>query len=213
MKSFDANALSVLLFRLSAVPFDFRTNPPEQILYARERMEHLVKDLSQKGEKILIPDPSLSEFLVTAVFAGASIQDYLAIIQKAQHFITRPFGVRAAVEVAERLATALKSGDKREGEKAEPWQKLKYDRQIVAISLVEGASEIYTADKDVYNQALRWGIKAIHLADLPVPPEQLKLLDVAKSASSKPSEPQKTEHPEPPKPERPKTQAKKNDTK
>jgi hypothetical protein len=104
----------------------------------------------------------------------------------------------------------LKSGDKREGEKTEPWQKLKYDRQIVAISLVEGATEIYTGDRDVYNQALRWGANPVHLADLPVPPEQLKLLDVAKSASSKPSEPQKTE---PPKPEPSKTQPpKKKDT-
>src|ERR1017187_10397578 len=214
MKSFDANALSILLFKGSAVPLDFRTNPPAPILYARERMEHLVKELSQKGEKILISDPSLSEFLVTAVFAGASIQDYLAIIQKAQHFITRPFGVRAAVETAERLATALKSGDKREGEKTEPWQKLKYDRQIVAISLVEGAAELYTADKDVYNQALRWDIKPVHLADLPVPPEQLKLLDIAKSTSSKPSEPPKTERPEPPKAEPPKTHSpKKKDAK
>jgi hypothetical protein len=128
--------------------------------------------LSEKGEKVLIPDPSLSEFLVTAVFAGASIQDYLRIIQGAQHFITKPFGVRAAVEVAERLATAIKAGDKREGEKAEPWQKLKYDRQIVAISLVEGATAIYSTDIDVHKQATRWGIPPIHPADLPVPPKQ-----------------------------------------
>jgi hypothetical protein len=203
MQSFDANALSILLFKGSAVPLDFRTNPPAPIPYARERMEHLVKELSQKGEKILIPAPSLSEFLVTAVFAGASIQDYLAIIQKAQHFITRPFGVRAAVEAAERLATAIKAKDKREGEKTEPWQKLKYDRQIVAISLVEGATEIYTTDSGVYNQALRWGIKPVHPADLPVPAEQLKLMDVSKP-TSKPSEPPKVERPEPPKTQPPK---------
>jgi hypothetical protein len=66
----------------------------------------------------------LSEFLVTAVFAGASIQDYLKIVQEAQHFVTKPFGVRAAVEVAERLAAAIKAGDKREGQKSEPWEKL-----------------------------------------------------------------------------------------
>jgi hypothetical protein len=204
MKSLDANALSILLFKGSAVPLDFRTKPPAPIPYARERMEYLVKDLSQKGEKILVPDPALSEFLVTAVFAGASIQDYLTNIQRAQHFITRPFGVRAAVEVAERLAAAIKAGDKREGAvSTEPWQQLKYDRQIVAISLVEGATEIYTTDRGVYNQALRWGIKPVHVADLPVPPEQLKLLDIEKST---PGKPPKAERAEPPKVEPRKTQ-------
>jgi len=58
--------------------------------------------------------------------------------------VTKPFGVRAAVETAERLAAAIKAGDKREGEKAQPWEKLKFDRQIIAISLVEGATAIYS---------------------------------------------------------------------
>jgi predicted nucleic acid-binding protein len=202
MVSFDANTLSILLFKGSAVPLDFRAKPPAPITYARERMERLVKELSQKGEKVLIPAPSLSEFLVTAVFAGASIQDYLKIIQSAQYLMTKPFGVRAAVEAAERLATAIKAGDKREGEKAEPWQKLKYDRQIVAISLVEGAAAIYSTDRDIHNQAKRWGILPVHPADLPIPAKQLPL-SIAQPArqSGKPSEPPKTEPPktEPPK--------------
>jgi len=197
MVSFDANALSILIFKSSAVPLDFRTQPPTPIAHSRERMEQLVGELSRKGEKILIPDPSLSEFLVTAVFAGASVQDYLRIIQGAQYFITRPFGVRAAVETAERLAIAIKAGDKREGEKAEPWQKLKYDRQIVAISLVEGATSIYSTDRDIHNQAKRWGgITPVSPADLPVPPKQHALpLPPAQPATQtgKPSQPTKTE--------------------
>ncbi len=105
---------------------------------------------------------------MTAVFAGASIQDYLKIIQSAQHFLTRPFGVRAAVETAERVAAAIKAGDKREGEKTEPWEKLKFDRQIIAISLVEGARAIYSTDKHIHGQGERWGLQVIHPADLPV---------------------------------------------
>jgi predicted nucleic acid-binding protein len=202
MVSFDANALSILIFKSSAIPLDFRTQPPTPIRHARERMEHLVTELSQKGEKILIPDPSLSEFLVTVVFAGASIQEYLRIIQGAQYFITRPFGVRAAVETAERLASAIKAGDKREGEKAEPWQKLKYDRQIVAISVVEGATAIYSTDRDVHNQATRWGvITPVSPADLPVPPKQHPLpLPPAQPApqTGKPSEPTNAEQPKKP---------------
>lgn len=165
MVSLDNTALSILLFKSSRVPLDFRTKQP--IHNARERMEVLVSDLSRKGEKILIPDPALSEFLVTAVFAGASVQDYLKIITDAQYVTTKPFGVRAAVEVAERLAAAIKLGDKREGEKREPWEKLKFDRQIVAISIVEGARAIYSTDEDIHNQASRWGLSALSPADLP----------------------------------------------
>ena len=175
MKSFDTSALSLLLFRSSKVPLDFRTHAP--ITNARERMDELVKELGRKAEKILIPDPALGEFLVTAVFAGASIQDYLKIFQDAQHFVTKPFGVRAAVEIAERLAAAIKAGDKREGEKGEPWERLKIDRQIIAISIVEGATAIYSADKHIHNQGARWGIEVVSPADLPVPITQTELFD------------------------------------
>jgi hypothetical protein len=87
-------------------------------------------------------------------------------------FLTRPFGVRAAVETAERVAAAIKAGDKREGEKSEPWEKLKFDRQIVAISLVEGARVVYSTDKHIHNQGERWDIQVISPADLTVPSVQ-----------------------------------------
>lgn len=177
MKSFDTSVLSILLFKTARVPLDYRVQPPVPIAHARERLDQLVKDLSRKGEKVLIPDPSLSEFLVTAVFAGASIQDYLKIIQEAQHFVTRPFGVRAAVEVAERVAAAIRAGGKREGAKAEPWEKLKFDRQIVGISLVEGATAIYSTDKHIHSQGKLWGIDVLSPADLPVPTIQGEMFD------------------------------------
>jgi hypothetical protein len=148
-------------------------------------MDELVKELSRKGEKILIPDPALSEFLVTAVFAGASIQDYLKIVQDAQHFVTKPFGVRAAVEIAERLAAAIKAGDKREGQKSEPWEKLKIDRQIIAISIVEGATAIYSTDKHIHTQGALWGIDVMSPADLPVPIVQAELFDNKQSENQK----------------------------
>jgi hypothetical protein len=175
MVSFDANVLSILLLKAPMAPIDFRTK--SVVTNARERLNHEVKTLSQKGEKVRIPDPALSEFLVAAVLAGASIQEYLKIIREAQHFVTRPFGIRAGVETAERLAKAIKAGDKREGE-SEPWEKLKFDRQIIAVSIVEGANAIYTTDKGVYNQAIRWGIKPVHPGDLVIPPLQQAFPDI-----------------------------------
>lgn len=45
MVSFDTNVLSILLFKSSSIPLDFRTKTP--INNARERMDLLVKELSR----------------------------------------------------------------------------------------------------------------------------------------------------------------------
>lgn len=51
------------------------------------------------------------------------------------------------------------------------WAKLKYDRQIIAIALVAGATVIYSDDKGLRTIAMRHGIKVIGLADLDLPAE------------------------------------------
>ena len=49
-----------------------------------------------------------------------------------------------------------------------PWAKVKYDRQIVAIAKVSGATAIYS-DDDVRTLGGRHGIPVLGLADLPLP--------------------------------------------
>ena len=49
------------------------------------------------------------------------------------------------------------------------YAKIKYDRQIAAIAKVEGATAIYSDDDNVRSYAQRLGIRAIALADLPLP--------------------------------------------
>jgi hypothetical protein len=58
---------------------------------------------------------------------------------------------------------------KKKGDSAATWAKLKYDRQIVAIAKVYGATNIYSDDSDIRTMASKEGIKVIGLADLPVP--------------------------------------------
>lgn len=65
-----------------------------------------------------------------------------------------------------RTKTAKTSGDKRDGIEA-PWQKVKYDRQIVAVAKTERAAVIYSTDKHIHEHAKLWGIRVMHLADLP----------------------------------------------
>ncbi len=64
----------------------------------------------------------------------------------------------------------MAAGDKREGLQAD-WTKVKFDRQIVAIALVNNASEIISDDADVAAIGERWGVKVTSIEELPLPPE------------------------------------------
>jgi hypothetical protein len=80
------------------------------------------------------------------------------------------FDQRAAVEVAAAPREALAAGDKRGGSDS-PWAKIKFDRQIIAIARVEGATTIYSDDDDIVRFAKSYGIAVIRVCDLPLPPE------------------------------------------
>jgi hypothetical protein len=67
---------------------------------------------------------------------------------------------------------------------------MKYDRQIVAVAKVCGATTIYSDDKDVRTLAKTVKIEVIGLADLPLPPEKaqmdLELTGAAESSAAPP---------------------------
>jgi hypothetical protein len=65
---------------------------------------------------------------------------------------------------------ALNANNKKDGSQ-EPWAKVKFDRQIVAIARVAQASAIYTDDKNLAATAKRLNIPCFGLPDLPLPPE------------------------------------------
>lgn len=70
-----------------------------------------------------------------------------------------------------RLREARKAGDQREGL---PITKsaMKFDRQIVAIALVSGASVLYSDDDGVAKFAAACGLAVKRVTDLPVPASQ-----------------------------------------
>ena len=53
--------------------------------------------------------------------------------------------------------------------KAEPYQKRKVDRQIIAICKVYGVTELYTDDKELANRARMCGITPISISEVPIP--------------------------------------------
>lgn len=131
------------------------------------RVDHLVATIQKTGERIVVPTPALSELLVKAGDAGPK---YLDIIARSKFFRVAEFGERAAVEVAAMTREAIELGNKRGATPAAEWAKVKFDRQIVAIARVVGATMIYTNDKQLTQQAKAAGITATSLEELPVPP-------------------------------------------
>ncbi|MCW5982860.1 MAG: hypothetical protein KIT09_32525 [Bryobacteraceae bacterium] len=81
------------------------------------------------------------------------------------------FDERSAIELAARLQAAIKAGDPRDGVRITK-SGMKFDRQIVAISLVNGARVLYSDDEGVEKFAAGCGLTVNRVADLPVPASQ-----------------------------------------
>ncbi len=158
----------MVVFDTSILLFILDENTPASVLRAKERVEYLIDRLSDDGERIIIPTPALSECLIHAGPAGSA---YLTLLSKKAIFRVASFDERAAVEAAIRTYDARQRGHKKGGNPQASKSKIKFDRQIVAVAVVEGATAIYSDDSDVRDYAVEAGLKAYGLVDLPEPPE------------------------------------------
>lgn len=165
----DANMLLLLLDSKLTGPKDANGQPVPQV---NERMNYLVSELQRQREKIIIPTPALAEVLVRAAAAGG---DYLTRLSRSSAFKIEPFDVRAAVEVASMTAEDIARGDKTGGNRA-VWQKVKYDRQIVAIARIHQCSTIYTDDLGIRTFAKALNIPTVGVADLQLPSQDAQLM-------------------------------------
>jgi hypothetical protein len=158
----------MVVFDASILLFIFDENTPSSVPRAKERVEYLIDNLSEAGEKIIIPTPALSECLVHAGPAGP---EYLIIIGRQSCFRIASFDERAAVEAAVRTYQARQRGQPKGGAPEIAKAKIKFDRQIVAVATVEGATAVFSDDSHVVGYAREAGMEAYRLADLPLPPE------------------------------------------
>lgn len=148
----DANALVVLC-----------GDPSDE----RVKLEHLLAVLDKKNGVVIIPTPSISEFLVAADQAS---HDLMEILQNKSSVRLCPFDLAAAYECSQINAAALGRGNKRDGAKHDKaWQHIKFDRQIVAIAKCNGAQLIISNDEGVRNCAKRLGISALSVSELDFP--------------------------------------------
>jgi len=142
---------------------------------AQDRNERLVEDLHSSNERVVIPTPALSEFLVLAEDAG---QQYLAELANQPHFYIHPFDLMAAIELAAMERSARIKGGKRSPVPQDaPWQKVKFGRQIVAVSKVHRVHTIYSNDGHIRAIAEDQGMKFVPCWELPLPPSNTPLFE------------------------------------
>lgn len=158
----DSSALILLINPAANPPDDPETKRP--VPHARERVELFLAGLSS-ADTLIIPTPVLAEVLVGAEDGGPGLLEAISGMARVK---VRPFGERAAIETAMMTREAIAAGDKRAGSEA-PWQKVKVDRQVVAVARAEGVTSIYADDRNLVDFARRLGMDVFSTWDLPVP--------------------------------------------
>lgn len=162
--AFD-NTILTLVINPDAKP---TPNPKtgEPVDHCEQRIKALIDQYSVAGSRILLPTPSLAETF-------CSIKNFKEVAQKINSYLCfepAPFDNKAAYELAEITNSALSSGDKFSGV-SEQWQKVKFDRQIVAIAKTHGAQILYTDDEGQSKFAKLAGLKVVHSWELDLPAE------------------------------------------
>lgn len=163
MIAVDNTLLTLMLHPAARPPKDPSTGLP--VAHIEERVELLIETIDKDREQIIIPTPVLSEFLI---LAGNDGPHYLSRLDKRAMFRIESFDIRAAVELAAiELSIKKTAKEKRDGVQ-EPWTKVKFDRQIVTIAKVNGASKIYSDDDGVEKFAKRCGIPVVKTWEMPL---------------------------------------------
>lgn len=165
MIGLDTTVLTLLLNEKSDAPPDPATGKP--VTRCKERVEFLVTTLHKQRQSIVIPTTVLSEVLVRT---GNGLK-YVEMLEKWTVFDIRDFNKLAAIELAIMQQQIAKAGHKKGAQREESWQKVKFDRQIVAICKVAQVKTLYASDPSLANFARSQGIEVFGVHELPLPPE------------------------------------------
>lgn len=131
------------------------------------RAQALVERIEAIKGVVVLPAPVLAEYLIG--IRRDSYQKHLDIINGVKCIEVSPFDQLAAIE----CAMLVSNQEMKQLDPDSTMAKLKYDRQILAISVAAGAKEIWTHDKQIYRRAGTVGILARSLSSIEANPEQL----------------------------------------
>uniref|UniRef100_UPI00345B3E3D PIN domain-containing protein n=1 Tax=Halomonas sp. TaxID=1486246 RepID=UPI00345B3E3D len=136
---------------------------------ASARANALVEMIDQRNGVVIIPAPVLAEYLI-----GISQDAYQAQLDLMNSFSCieiSPFDDMSAIECALLV-------DEQEHKVLDPnatKAKLRFDRQILAIALANGADELWTHDKGLFFKAKASGVTTKSLAKIAPLPDQKSL--------------------------------------
>ena len=136
----------------------------------RARLNHLLETAAKDKQRILIPTPALAEFLVRTDDATA---EWLNELEKRSAVDVCAFDRRAAFECAFIERGAHRAGDKKHGAES-AYQKVKFDRQIVAIAKCRNARLVLSNDDSLRRVALSVGLSVSKIEELPIPDSALQ---------------------------------------
>ena len=165
---FDTTTLSILLNPNAGIPLDPSTKRP--VILAKRRAEFLVESLGKDRQRIIIPTPAVAEILTVI---GPDAQQYFDIIGRSRLFEVAAFDSRCAIELACLNRDVFAETDAKNA--AEPYQKIKVDRQIVAIFKVAGVGQVYTDDEGLSKRARLCGMTPVSVAELPMPTDDRQM--------------------------------------
>lgn len=132
-----------------------------------DRMKGLLEDIDRTYGKLIIPAQVVGEYIAGAGPAGQAI---LAGLLKNRRVEVASFDHVAATECALMDRAASATGNKRAPLSRDAiWQKVKVDRQIVAIAKVHGVDLIVSSDGDISKIAHGVGIRSATVKELPLP--------------------------------------------
>ncbi|WCM19517.1 PIN domain-containing protein [Paraburkholderia bryophila] len=136
-----------------------------------ERIAGLIQDIVAAKTVIGVPAPAWAEFLCGT---GLGTSGVIQVLKKRSAIRILPFDEIAATELAAIDQWTRAKGGKKGASKSH-WQKIKVDRQILAIARVLGAKAIYTEDADLIAEATRLGLAICRVGDIPLKPKQNEL--------------------------------------
>jgi len=164
MVVFDATMLMLLIRPESGRPIDSSNGKP--VDHVSERIAFFVEQHDKLKTRIGLPTPALSEVLVRSGPAAVRIVEK---IKELAVFEILPFDELCAIELAIMTRNAIDAGDKKSGS-TEIWNKVKFDRQILAIARVRQATALYTDDAGLRKLASALELNVFGISDLELPP-------------------------------------------
>lgn len=135
------------------------------------RIQHFLEKASASGSTIIIPTQVVAEFLIGAESAA---QQILAEFEKKRFVKVVSFDRISAVECAHLTKVCISKGSKRDGS-SEPWQKIKVDRQIIAIAMANNVKLIISSDKSLQYEARKVRITVVEIPELELPDEKKQI--------------------------------------